>query len=189
MSVHDLLQRLRDRGIHLEIRGETLHFRARKGALDDELRGALQQHRDELVRVLVATTTPTILTTDEIASFKALKVAVKMRAPWCREFWLVPERTNQGRLEMTVDEAVTLVRLMDAFPGSVIESFRRPSALPERREDWPEEWRDAWEERAAIMEFSAHLPRDVAEREAEVCVRQEYARQVALDGPAEEKDR
>tara|TARA_R110000868_G_scaffold108548_1_gene296179 strand:+ start:507 stop:701 length:195 start_codon:yes stop_codon:yes gene_type:complete len=28
---------------------------------------------------------------------------------------------------------------------------------------WPDEWRDAWAERAAIIEFDAHEPREKAE--------------------------
>jgi hypothetical protein len=31
---------------------------------------------------------------------------------------------------------------------------------------WPPDWREAWEERAAIMEYDAGLPRDEAERSA-----------------------
>jgi len=48
--------------------------------------------------------------------------------------------------------------------------------LPAEVERWPEEWRFAFEERAALMEYSGELPRDVAEREAEKCVRDEHAR-------------
>lgn len=48
--------------------------------------------------------------------------------------------------------------------------------LPARIATWPEAWRDAFEERAAIMEFDGDLPREAAEREAERCVRAEHAR-------------
>ena len=48
--------------------------------------------------------------------------------------------------------------------------------LPPKIEDWPEPWRYAVEERAAIMEFHGGLPRDEAERLAEQRVRLEHAR-------------
>ena len=50
------------------------------------------------------------------------------------------------------------------------------AGLPERWDAWPPEWREAVEERAGIMEFDGRLPRQVAEREAEVLVRGEFAR-------------
>ena len=50
------------------------------------------------------------------------------------------------------------------------------TGLPAAIERWPEDWRFAFQERAALMEYSGELPRDVAEREAEKCVRDEHAR-------------
>lgn len=38
--------------------------------------------------------------------------------------------------------------------------------LPVNIEDWPEDLRSAYEERAAILEFDAGLPRKAAERKA-----------------------
>jgi hypothetical protein len=46
--------------------------------------------------------------------------------------------------------------------------------------DWPEEWRYAYEERAGIQEFTGGLSRAEAERQAEACVRLEYARTVEM---------
>ena len=43
--------------------------------------------------------------------------------------------------------------------------------LPERIGDWPEFWREDYEERAAILEYCAMMPRDAAEKEAEGIVR------------------
>ena len=51
--------------------------------------------------------------------------------------------------------------------------------LPEDLGSWPDEWREVFEERAAVMEFDGGLPRAAAEREAEVRVRGEHARVVA----------
>ena len=44
------------------------------------------------------------------------------------------------------------------------------------RARWPEEWREAFEERAAAMEFDGGLPRDRAEAQGERRVRLEHAR-------------
>ncbi len=43
--------------------------------------------------------------------------------------------------------------------------------LPAHLADWPPLWRERFEERAAIKEFSANLPRPMAEREAEIDIR------------------
>jgi len=43
--------------------------------------------------------------------------------------------------------------------------------LPIRRDRWPREWLELFEERAAIMEFQGNLTRDVAEIRAEQDVR------------------
>jgi len=48
--------------------------------------------------------------------------------------------------------------------------------LPAAQADWPEEWRERFEERAAIMEYDGGLPRPEAERRAEVLVREAYRR-------------
>ena len=41
---------------------------------------------------------------------------------------------------------------------------------------WPDDWREAWEERAAIMEFDGGLPRALAELEAWRLLRDRVAR-------------
>ncbi|MCA9715502.1 MAG: hypothetical protein H6713_09200 [Myxococcales bacterium] len=41
---------------------------------------------------------------------------------------------------------------------------------------WPDDWREAWEERAAIMEFDGGLPRARAELEAWRLLRDRVAR-------------
>jgi hypothetical protein len=46
--------------------------------------------------------------------------------------------------------------------------------LPQRVDDWPEDARDHFEERAAIMEFGGCLPRAEAERRAEAIVREHW---------------
>ena len=46
--------------------------------------------------------------------------------------------------------------------------------------EWPPVWREAFEERAAIMEFEGGLSRAQAEGCAEACIRSEYERIGAL---------
>ncbi|MDT9701393.1 MupA/Atu3671 family FMN-dependent luciferase-like monooxygenase [Streptomyces sp. P17] len=52
MKVVDLLHRLREAGIELWAEGEKLRFSAPPGALTDELRAALREHRDEVLDLL-----------------------------------------------------------------------------------------------------------------------------------------
>ncbi len=60
----------------------------------------------------------------------------------------------------------------------------RVNDLPASIDDWPQDRREDFEERAVIMEFDGNLPRTEAERSAEVCVREAFRRlQEARDGP------
>lgn len=52
MSIPALLERLRTRGIHLWVEADRLRFRAPPGAVDDTVRGEIQDRRDDLVRFL-----------------------------------------------------------------------------------------------------------------------------------------
>jgi len=52
--------------------------------------------------------------------------------------------------------------------------------LPQRVEDWPEDAREHFEERAAIMEFGGCLHRDEAERCAEAIVRERWRRSLQV---------
>ena len=64
------------------------------------------------------------LTTDEIASFKALQVEVCLRSEEIGEVWLVPEYTSSGRSEISVEHAATLTTICAAFPGAKVVSFQ-----------------------------------------------------------------
>ncbi len=46
--------------------------------------------------------------------------------------------------------------------------------LPTNIADWPEDWREVFEERAGIMEYDGYLSRDEAEQWAETIVRAAY---------------
>ncbi|MDA0334268.1 MAG: hypothetical protein O2782_03790 [bacterium] len=62
--------------------------------------------------------------------------------------------------------------------AAALHGWKLPPAawngLPRSVSDWPEEWRAAYEERAAIMEFDGGLPRGAAEQRAETLVRAEH---------------
>jgi hypothetical protein len=60
-----------------------------------------------------------------------------------------------------------------------------PGELPQRVEDWPEDARDHFEERAAIMEFEGCLPRAEAERRAAAIVREHWRN--ALQAPPDDE--
>jgi len=46
--------------------------------------------------------------------------------------------------------------------------------LPSDQNDWPEYWKEAYEERAAIMEYDGGMNRGEAEKKAERLIREEY---------------
>jgi hypothetical protein len=48
--------------------------------------------------------------------------------------------------------------------------------LPLNVEDWPEVWRDLFEERAGILEFEAHMQRLYAEELAQTDIRRQAAK-------------
>jgi len=48
--------------------------------------------------------------------------------------------------------------------------------LPKLIRIWPARWFDAFTERAAIMEFDAGMTREEANKKAEACVREEFAK-------------
>ncbi len=59
--------------------------------------------------------------------------------------------------------------------SALVALVRSGSCLPVDVARWPEPWRDAFEERAGILQFEASHARDAAEREAERLVRIEHA--------------
>lgn len=76
------------------------------------------------------------LTTEDIASFKALGVEVRLKSEAYGDLWLVPAYTGQARKELTPEHAATVVRVLTAFPGSQVISFEKHSQ-PERPERLP----------------------------------------------------
>jgi hypothetical protein len=49
--------------------------------------------------------------------------------------------------------------------------------------NWPPDWREVWEERAAIMEYDANLPRHEAEKLAFEDVKRQMARTPGTERP------
>lgn len=85
-------------------------------------------------------TAPTVelrgLTTEDVASFKALGVEVCLKSEAYGELWLVPAYTGRPRKELTPEHAATVLRVLEAFPGSQVLSFEKHSQ-PERPERLP----------------------------------------------------
>jgi hypothetical protein len=71
------------------------------------------------------------LTTEDIESFKALKVEVCIHSDDCGDLWLVPDYTGQPRKEITPEHLATIARVVDAFPGSRIVAFEKKPSSPE----------------------------------------------------------
>ena len=67
------------------------------------------------------------LTTEDIESFKALRVEVCLRSEALGEIWLVPAYTGQARKELTPEHAATIARVIDAFPGARVTAFDKQS--------------------------------------------------------------
>jgi hypothetical protein len=65
------------------------------------------------------------ITQEEIASFKALGVELRLDLDEAGPVWLVPRYTGQARKEITPEHAATLRLLLDAFPGARIAAFEK----------------------------------------------------------------
>ncbi len=57
---------------------------------------------------------------EDVAALKAMGVEICLSAKGLPDVWLVPERRDSSRFEMTFEEAATLRLLVDAFPGARI---------------------------------------------------------------------
>ena len=86
---------------------------------------------------------PRGLTTEDIASFKALNVEVKLRSAQLGEVWLVPAYTGQERLELTPEHLATLHGALTVFPDATVDAFDRlprrstPAAADAQRKEAP----------------------------------------------------
>lgn len=68
------------------------------------------------------------VTDAEVASFKALGVEVCIRSDALGPVWLVPEYTDTGRTELSVEHSVLLTAICAAFPGAKVVAMNRRSA-------------------------------------------------------------
>jgi len=67
------------------------------------------------------------LTTEDIATWKALNVAVCIRSRVAGEVWVVPDYTGLPRKEITAEHVATLSRFLALFPGAEIARFDLPN--------------------------------------------------------------
>lgn len=58
------------------------------------------------------------LTRQDLASFRQLGAEVEIKSP-LGTFWLVPARTGKDRLELTPEDALTLVNVVQVFGGRI----------------------------------------------------------------------
>jgi hypothetical protein len=65
---------------------------------------------------------------EELASFKALGVELRLDLDEAGPVWLVPRYTGQARKEITPEHAATLRLLLDAFPGARIAAFEKTTS-------------------------------------------------------------
>jgi pyruvate/2-oxoglutarate dehydrogenase complex dihydrolipoamide acyltransferase (E2) component len=72
-------------------------------------------------------------TTEDIESFKALGVEVRLHSETYGELWLVPAYTGKPRKELTPEHAATVMRVLSVFPGSHVVAFEK-TPKPERPE-------------------------------------------------------
>lgn len=70
------------------------------------------------------------MTTEEIQSWKALRVEICMYIKPKELFWLVAEYTNKDRAEISIDDFVkqeaTIRQVLEAFPGAKIATVIKP---------------------------------------------------------------
>ena len=126
MTAAALLRALIAADVDLWREGDRLRFRAPAGALTGDLRALVGEHRAALLALVPRVGTggePFGLTAVEIAEFRRLGVEVRVRSPKAGEFWLVPAYTAADRNEVTPEDAGKLLMLLEAFPGSELESF------------------------------------------------------------------
>ena len=97
------------------------------------------------------------------------------REPLKRAYWApmspaVPPAMRSG--EPQADRAAVVVKVRDQTTiVSKSPGFEIGLELREAVAQWPEDLRDLWDERAAILEYDAGLPRPIAERQAFQIVR------------------
>ncbi len=84
-----------------------------------------------------------------------------------------------GRLRFRAPEGAVTGELREgaaACRSALLALVRSGATLPAEPAAWPEPWREAFEERAGLIEFDGGRPRALAEQEAERLVRVEHAR-------------
>lgn len=86
------------------------------------------------------------------------------------------------RLAPPPAEAAGITVSGESQAGETTETLLPLAVIHARVAGWPEDWRDAWEERAAIIEYDAGETREEAERRAYA----EYEAEAAAAGRKED---
>lgn len=70
------------------------------------------------------------LTDADIASFKALRLEVRLATEDVGDVWIVPAYTGADRHELSVDHAALIAAVASAFPGARVTSLVRKPKTP-----------------------------------------------------------
>jgi hypothetical protein len=74
-------------------------------------------------------------TDEEISSFKALGIEVRIASQEVGDVWIVPEYTGPDRRELRIDHAATLAAVCAAFPGAKIASLEMLATADAAKQD------------------------------------------------------
>lgn len=80
----------------------------------------------------------------------------------------------QGSGKPDAAQVRPLIEELRIHKDEALEALRSVHDLPKALADWPEEWQEAYIERAAIMEYEGGLRRQEAEQRGEELVREQY---------------
>lgn len=78
---------------------------------------------------------PAGLTEADLASFKALGIAVRIATEAAGDVWLVPQYTGKDRKEIRIDHAAAIVAICSTFPGSMVTAIEKHTLT--EKEDTP----------------------------------------------------
>lgn len=103
-----------------------------------------------------------------VARLRSEGVHLELRGDRLRYIVLRPPLRRETRQELEVRQGEIVEHLLRVQPAPM-------RFLPPLVRDWPESWREDYEERAAIMEFEGELSRQQAELRAREVVAARFA--------------
>lgn len=101
-----------------------------------------------------------------------ISVTISPERPDCLRYSPKSAMTNELLARLKSHKANILILLQES---NVPEATSQCDDLPPNVNDWPEDWRYVYEERAGIMEYDGNLTRQEAEQRAETIARAAYS--------------